>query len=125
MISLLLFTISFFALFGIVHGLRTRQLNGEDNSRKWHKIQAAMHVVFALFMALHFSFLAAVIAFFFTLTIIWIVFDLSHNLTTKQEWYYAENSGLNGAIKKRGGEITVLAVKAILFSSLLILFILL
>lgn len=117
---LLLFIILVFALFGIIQGLRTRQLNGENTSRKWHKIQAVLHGLIALAVSIHFGIISGVIAFLFTLITIWIVFDLAHNLTTTNtSWYYAEDAGINGTLKKKIGERGIVIVKGIAFLILL------
>lgn len=118
---LLLFIILVFALFGIIQGLRTRQLNGENTSRKWHRVQFALHCVFALGVAYHFGFsVQAFIAFLFTGALIWIFFDLAHNLTTTNtSWYYHEDTGINGTLKKKIGERGIVIVKGIVFLILL------
>lgn len=120
---LLLFVIIIFSLFGAIQGLRTKERNlvaaGETTESKklnrlWHKIQAGLHGLIAFAVSFHFgfSFLAG-IAFVLTLTIIWTVFDLTHNLTAGQDWYYAEDKekSINGWLKKRIGERGILLVK--------------
>lgn len=126
---LVFFIILVFALFGIIQGLRTRQLNGEktitirnkvvSTTRLWHKIQAILHGLIAFAVSIHFGIISGVIAFLFTLVTIWIVFDLAHNLTTKQRWYYSEDVGINGTLKKKIGERGILIVKGIAFLILL------
>lgn len=126
----IILTLAFFILFGIVHGLRTNELNALPSkrkaiNRKWHKYQAGMHVVFAVLVALHFPFFKAIAAGFLVIAINWIFFDLAHNLTTGQDWYYHEDSGINGWLKSKVREIGIIAIKAILLSSLFIIFIIL